>query len=403
MKRRNLLLLMTVLLLCSGCSAGYDESTAEPGEAVEGSPGNAQEQKKDGTAEETEALAEGYRDLYEEAEEDGREDSLELKQVVVDYLGGEGYAASDRDDQINMANYQQAEEFCRKAQKKEAAELTLFSVLDEGKLIRYDMETKDGRINVVLNSLRWKDGVPQVFYTHEFEAHTWEYTDKGYLFVEEYQPAGYDGPPGRIGFRITPLDQRCRELNRKYVLPVGYTRNNLLITDWNEADYGGLDIYDLYEMLYRMKYGKEVPYETYEGAEYEIPGGEFEEVLQTYFQIDSRTIREKAVYHPDSGTYRYRPRGLHDAELPYGPYPEVTDWEELDDGTVRLTVEAVWERKGLDCAVQSELVVRPLENGGFQYVSNHVSGWDEDLEFVWYSRRLTDEEWDTWYGEHAGF
>ena len=61
MKRRNLLLLMTVLLLCSGCSAGYDESTAEPGEAVEGSPGNAQEQKKDGTAEETEALAEGYR------------------------------------------------------------------------------------------------------------------------------------------------------------------------------------------------------------------------------------------------------------------------------------------------------------------------------------------------------
>lgn len=268
MKRRNLLLLMTVLLLCSGCSAGYDESTAEPGEAVEGSPGNAQEQKKDGTAEETEALAEGYRDLYEEAEEDGREDSLELKQAVVDYLGGEGYAASDRDDQINMANYQQAEEFCRKAQKKEAAELTLFSVLDEGKLIRYDMETRDGRINVVLNSLQWKDGVPQVFYTHEFEAHTWEYTDKGYLFVEEYQPAGYDGPPGRIGFR--------------------------------------------------------------------------------------------------------------------------------------LTIEAVWERKGLDCAVQSELVVRPLENGGFQYVSNHVSGWDEDLEFVWYSPRLTDEEWDTWYGEHAG-
>ena len=153
-----------------------------------------------------------------------------------------------------------------------------------------------------------------------------------------------------------------------------------------------------------MKYGKDVPYETYESAEYEIPAGEFDEVLQTYFQIDSRTIREKkTIYHPNSGTYRYRPRGLHDAELPYGPYPEVTAWEELDDGTVRLTVEAVWERKGLDCAVQSELVVRPLENGGFQYVSNRVSGWNEELESVWYSPRLTDEEWDTWYGEHAGY
>ena len=31
------------------------------------------------------------------------------------------------------------------AQMKEAAELTLFSVLDEGKLIRYDMETRDGK------------------------------------------------------------------------------------------------------------------------------------------------------------------------------------------------------------------------------------------------------------------
>ena len=180
MKRRNLLLVMTVLILCSGCR--YDERTEEPGEAVEGSSENAQGQEKDGTAEETEALAEGYRAFYEEAAEKGREDSLELKQAIADYLGREGYAASDRDDQINMTNYQQAEEFCRKAQMKEAAELTLFSVLDEGKLIRYDM----------------------------------------------------DGPPGRIGFRIAPLDERCRELNRKYVLPTGYTRNNLLITDWNE-------------------------------------------------------------------------------------------------------------------------------------------------------------------------
>ena len=143
MKRRNLLLVMTVLILCSGCR--YDERTEDPGEAVEGSSENAQGQKKDGTAEETEALAEGYRALYEEAAEKGREDSLELKQAIADYLGREGYAASDRDDQINMANYQQAEEFCRKAQMKEAAELTLFSVLDEGKLIRYDMETRDGK------------------------------------------------------------------------------------------------------------------------------------------------------------------------------------------------------------------------------------------------------------------
>lgn len=221
------------------------------------------------------------------------------------------------------------------------------------------------------------------------------------MFIEEYQPAGYDGPPGRIGFRIKPLDQRCRELNRKYVLPVRYTRNNLLVTDWDETDYTGLELYDLYEILYRVKYGDYVPYSAYEGVEYEIPEAEFEEVLQTFFQIDSQTIRAKTVYHPDRRTYRYRPRGLHDAELPYGPYPEVTACEEQADGTICLTVEAVWERKGLDSAVRSELVVRPLENGSFQYVSNAVQSWDEELEFVWYSPRLTDEEWDAWYGKEV--
>lgn len=386
-----MLLFLAVMLLCSACSTGYDEMPDE----------RRADGQEDRLAEETERLAEGYQEIYEEAVEEGSEDSLELKQGIVDYLGEAGYAASDRDDQINMANYEQAEAFCEKARRKEAAELTLFSVLDEGRLIRYDMETADGRIHVALRSLQWKEGEPEVYYSHEYEAYTWEYTDKGFLFIEEYQPAGYDGPPGRIGFRIKPLDQRCRELNRKYVLPVGYTRNNLLVTDWDETDYAGLELYDLYEILYRVKYGDYVPYSAYEGAEYEIPEAEFEEVLQTFFQIDSQTIRAKTVYHPDRRTYRYRPRGLHDAELPYGPYPEVTACEEQADGTICLTVEAVWERKGLDSAVRSELVVRPLENGSFQYVSNAVQSWDEGLEFVWYSPRLTDEEWDAWYGAEA--
>ena len=52
--------------------------------------------------------------------------------------------------------------------------------------------------------------------------------------------------------------------------------------------------------------------------------------------------------------------------------------------------------KMTDRAVTSELVVRPLENGGFSYVSNQVISWDESLESCWYSPRLTDEEWEKW-------
>ena len=170
----------------------------------------------------------------------------------------------------------------------------------------------------------------------------------------------------------------------------------MLITDWNEQDYSELELYDLYEIFYYLKYGEYVPYEAYEGAEYEIPAGEFEEIIQEHFHITREQIAANAVYYPDRDTYRYRPRWLHDSEEPYEPYAEVVDFREQDDGTVRLWVEAVWEEKMTDRAVTSELVVRPLENGGFIYVSNQVISWDESLESCWYSPRLTDEEWEKW-------
>ena len=62
--------------------------------------------------------------------------------------------------------------------------------------------------------------------------------------------SGFDGPPGQTAIRIRPLDQTCRRLNRKYVLPMGYRGHKLLIADWDEKDYGELDFYDLYEVMY---------------------------------------------------------------------------------------------------------------------------------------------------------
>ena len=43
--------------------------------------------------------------------------------------------------------------------------------------------------------------------------------------------------------------------------------------------------------------------------------------------------------------------------------PEVTAYEELGDGTIRLSVEAVWIREMEDCVLPVSLTVRPLEDG----------------------------------------
>ena len=378
-------LLLALLLLCVGCKQNTDSETDV-------------DKTEQTIYEESEKLAETYREIYETAVEQGNLDTLEVQQEIIDSIKDSGYAAVDRDDQINMVNYEQVEDFCKRADEGSEDHVTIISLLEEGDFVRYDMATENGEIDVIVSTLRWEESKPQVCYYHEFTAYSWKYTEKGYFFIEEYHPPGYDGAPGELAFRVKPLDQTCRELCRKYVYPVGYERNNLFITDWNEQDYSALDFYDLYERLYYIKYGTYVPYEAFEGAEYEVPEQEFEEVIQSYFQIEKEQIAANTMYEANEKSYLYRPRGLHDSEQPYEPYPEVVAYEKQGDGTLRLFIEAVWERKITDHAVTSELVVRPLEDGSFQYVSNHVTGWDENLEIPWYTPRLTDEEWQHYYG-----
>lgn len=355
------------------------------------------EMKKENIITESVNLAECYRDIYEEAVKEGKQDSSELKTDIIDEIAKMGYAVSDMENTVDMCNADQMELFCGKAQKRKKSSATVFSVLEKGGFLRYDFTTEKGKINVILSTLQWKNNDPKVIYYHEFEACAWKYTKNGYFFVEEYQPPGYDGSPAKYAIRVKPLGAMCRKYNCEYVSGVGYKRNNLLITNWDESDYSGLDFYDLYEKFYRMKYGKNVPYEPYEGAEYEIPEEEFSAVIQGYFQISKQQIETYIVWGGKQKTVLYRPRGIHDAEQPYEPYPEVVDYKRQKDGTIRLLVQAVWKQKMTDQAVISELVVRPTRDGSYQYVSNHILSENENSDRTWYKPRLTEKEWDTYY------
>ena len=327
--------------------------------------------------------------------------TLKAKRKIINCLEEKGYAAVDRDNQIDMVNREKVEEFCKAAEKEEQAAVDIVVVFDEGEIIQYHLESMNGKINVRLCQVKWKDNSPQANYYDEYEAYEWKYTEKGYLFLEEYHPPRFDGAPGETGFRVQPLDKTCRELNRKYVMPLGYALNNLLITNWDNQNYTELDFYDLYEKMYYMKYGKQVPYEAnYGGAEYEVPKDEFEEVIKTYLPFSNSEIEKGTFYNSDNRTFRYRPRGLYDCEFPYEPYPEVISYEKLQDGTLKLTIEAVWEIRMLDQAITSELMIKPMEDGSFQYLSNKVIKSDQNANAGWYMPRLTEEEWEENYSNN---
>ena len=81
-------------------------------------------------------------------------------------------------------------------------------------------------------------------------------------------------------------------------------------------------------------------------------------------------------------------------------YPEVISYEKLHDGTLKLTIEAVWEIRMLDQAITSELIIKPMKDGSFQYLSNKVIKSDQNANAGWYMPRLTEEEWKANYSNN---
>ena len=51
----------------------------------------------------------------------------------------------------------------------------------------------------------------------------------------------------------------------------------------------------------------------------------------------------------------------------------MVSYEELENGELKLFVEAVWIKEKTDCAIASELVVKlALDDGKVQYISNRM-------------------------------
>ena len=117
-----------------------------------------------------------------------------------------------------------------------------------------------------------------------------------------------------------------------------------------------------------------------------------------YFNIDSETLQSKTIYDSENLTYEYKPRGFEEVEYPEYPYSEVVGFTENNDGTITLTANVVFPYAGDSKVYAHEVVVRPLEDGGVQYVSNRIIPSEDNYRETWHTPRLTLEEWEELYG-----
>ncbi len=330
MRERYSKFLIFILLFCiTGCSntSQMEQKNIENGNNAE---------LKQNIQKETEPVVEIRYDLFRKADDEGSMGDLEVFRSIVNRLGDNGYAAIDAKNQIDMTEVEQVVRFCEKVGTKEEGDLTIIKINDlEGALdgiVKYDLRTKDGHL---------------LF--------------SGSYYSEELYVLTLRDAEDYIAFRVQPLDEKCRELNRQYILPVSYERNNIAV--------------------------------------YRILKEEFESVIRTYFNIESDALKSKTVFHSEDETYEYKPRGFFEAEYPEYPFPEVVRYTENEDGTITLTVQVVFPYKSLSKVYAHEVVIRPLDNGGVQYVSNRIIPSEDNYEATWHKPRLTEGQWEEMYGE----
>ena len=133
-------------------------------------------------------------------------------------------------------------------------------------------------------------------------------------------------------------------------------------------------------------------------AVYLISKEKFEPVIKSKFKISSEVLQSKTVYYPCEEVYEYKPRGFEEVEYPEYPYSEVIGYTENSDGTITLTANVVFPYSGNSKVYAHEVVVRPLENGRVQYVSNRIIPSEDNYRETWHTPRLTLEEWEELYG-----
>ena len=347
-------------------------------------------------------------DLYEKAEEENKLADLETIRSIVNRLGENGYSAVDSRNQINMTEPEKVVEFCEKVDAQGEAEITILEISYLGGFVKYDLHTKDGNVDVVRSYYKYENGNMKREVIGNYQAEYWNYTEEGYLmfsgvwFSEELYVLTLSGAEEHTALRVQPLDETYRELSRKYLNPISFERNNMFIVDWSEEDFGDLNFYDMYDILYPKVNGQYAPYVADDNlsvsAVYQIPKEEFESVIMKYFNIDSETLQSKTIYDSENLTYEYKPRGFEEVEYPEYPYSEVVGFTENNDGTITLTANVVFPYAGDSKVYAHEVVVRPLENGRVQYVSNRIIPSEDNYRETWHTPRLTLEEWEELYG-----
>lgn len=367
MKWNKLLPLLLLLLTLPACGTDQPENTQK---AVEKRCGE---------------IIAMYQDLYNAAGKTAPENRWEASKLaqadidaMEDRLRSYGLAVLDSQEEgpEYLSSGEKFRSFLERLTRGESSQQEVASIRSSGDL-GYRLFTCEGGQMTVYSMVVSIAGDAEPVY----EVHSvldWELTDRGNFYYSIY-PQWDKHYVAYTLMRLETPDEALWELNRKYISAGGYVGSNLFLTDWTEEDFSGLCFNDLWEYLYRYEHGKQFSPDGYDYTHechcFGIPAEEFEQLILPYFDIDQKDLRTLACYDAEGNTYPWRQIQSSDLVSILNYYtmePEVIFSRTNPDGTLTMTVQVISTDLKTDCLFSHEVTVRPLDRGGFQFVSNRV-------------------------------
>ena len=292
----------------------------------------------------------------------------ETVHTMIESIAEENVAITCGSHDYNMLNYKQVDDALSLAKTGENTETEFFVINTSGVWIYNKLQFKNKDLYVTSATAAFDDNMsPHIVQIEKIQVYDWNYTDKGWIIWEKALSRNQEMDM-HVFYRILPLDEQCRELGNKCITPVSYFCNNLFLVDWNQNSLENIEFNDLFEFLYTMKYGEKIDEKKYASG---IPKVEFEEVVTTYFDISIETLEIYAQYDDVKGVYPWEAIGPWNRIQQFQPFPEVVNCIANEDGSLTLTVEAVFQEEGTDCSFRHEVTIRE-EGDKWIYLGNCI-------------------------------
>lgn len=294
--------------------------------------------------------------------------SEEQVKEVVRILGKNGVTSVAED--VNMENPEAIKEFYSSYLNKKDAMFTVFEVNSDGLIGVITFVCRQDKLQTYYVGVGWKEGgIPELRDTLVSNVAEIKLTEKGY-FIYAYETVIAHASL-RQYWRIAPLSDECRELTEKYISGLSYVNYNMLVTNWDSSNVEDILMPCMFEDIYRIHTGENLRVGGNDGISAEI----YEEIMTTYFPVSIEQLRENCGYDEGSNSYQYEMIFAS----PYPPFGEVVDYRENADGTITLFVDGVWADYNSDYAFTNQIVILPLENGRFRYLSNSITQKELEL------------------------